>query len=103
MFKYACPHCWQEMTSCKCRSYPYFLIQIDVNLLPIVKTLYFKGYFTTGSFEGHCETEYGELYLSFKECYNFNKSLPKGVMLSDNGRLSAIYEGDTIEEQEEYK
>lgn len=48
-FKYVCPHCWNTIDKYIYHLYPYFLIQIDNNILPIIKILNIKKHYTSRS------------------------------------------------------
>ena len=73
-YLYVCPHCFNEVESCTCFLYPDSLIQIDKNILPIIKILNHKWYLTDVCCEGHiggCE----RMHIIFKKDYRF-KILP---------------------------
>ena len=93
-YKYLCPYCWNEAENCTCSSFPYFLVQIDVGMVDIVKTLNSKGYFTTATCEGHPENKVPHFYINFKEAYGFD--LPEGFYWEDNN-IRCEYTGDTLE------
>ena len=94
-YKYLCPYCWNEVENCSCGSYPYFLVQIDVGMVDIVKALNMKGYFTAATCEGHPENKSSHFYINFKEAYGFD--LPEGFYWEKNN-LRCEYKGDTLED-----
>lgn len=102
-FKYVCPHCWNTIDKCVCHSYPYFLIQIDNNILPIIKILNMKKYYTSSSCEGHIDQEYTNVYIVFRDYYSFPISFPKGGHFSSNAVLTYEIYGKTNEERNKSK
>lgn len=99
-YKYVCPYCWNDIQNCECPAYPYFLVQIDVGIVEIIKTLNLKGYHTTATCEGHLEDNQPCFYINFKENYKFD--LPNGFYWDDNN-VRCKYQGQTIEEKTCYK
>lgn len=79
-YLYVCPHCFNVVEYCTCFSLPHSLIQIDKNILPIIRVLNQKGYFTDICCEGHiggCE----RMHIIFKKNYKF-KTLPDNFIQS---------------------
>lgn len=77
-FVYVCPRCFNKVKECTCLMYPLTLIQIDKNMLPIIKELNRK-YITT---EACCEGHLGhneQMYIQFKKNYKFKSKLPEGI------------------------
>jgi len=86
-FSYVCPRCIRTVDDCRCISYPYYLVQIDTLILPIIRLLNEKGYKTTGCDAGHPETEKDEflhtgVYITFDKDYDFGGELPEGAKYS---------------------
>lgn len=86
-FAYVCPRCFREIDDCRCRSYPYYLVQIDRMILPAVRELNVKGYRTTGCCAGHPEAEpeafrSSGVSISFDRDYDFDEPLPEGATYS---------------------
>ncbi len=74
-YLYVCPRCFNVVEKCTCFAYPHNLIQIDKNILPIIKLLNQKMYITDMCCEGHvggCE----RMHIIFKKEYKF-KGLPE--------------------------
>lgn len=104
---YACPHCMYELSSCKCFDYPYYLVQIDKKILPIIRELNQNGYITTGCCALHPRkvNQKSPLYIAFDKEYDFGDPFPEG------GKYSVLkhtisYEppaGLSVEELEEFQ
>jgi len=80
-FAYVCPHCIREVNDCQCASYPYYLVQIDKMMVPIIRELNSKGYETKGCCAGHIENNAFSqpyIYIAFAENYNFDEPFPDG-------------------------
>ena len=78
-FSYVCPRCLRELDDCRCKSYPYNLIQIDKLILPIIRELNSKGYITKWSCAGHPNRDkLFSIYIVFKENYEFDEPFPAG-------------------------
>lgn len=75
---YVCPYCLEELCGCVCISYPYYLIQIDREMLPIIRTLNQKGYVTTSCCAGHVRDK-GNIHVQFAEPYDFAVNIPEGA------------------------
>lgn len=99
-FKYLCPNCWNEVEQCSCLGYPYYLIQIDVGLAEIVKTLNLKGYQTTSTCEGHFNKGSKSILIVFKEQYKFD--LPEGFY-GDGWEIKSKYISTTEEDFQKEK
>lgn len=79
---YVCPFCVREIEDCRCEMYPYFLMQIDRMILPIVRILNEKGYKTTGCCAGHPDQEEflsTGIYISFDKDYDMDEPIPEGM------------------------
>lgn len=98
-FVYVCPSCWEEIDKCRCGSYPYFLIQVDRNILPIVRNLNLKGYQTCGSCESHPEEGRSSMQLYFKKHYRFSEPIPGNGHYGANGNWTRPIK--SIEEKEQ--
>lgn len=84
---YVCPHCFRELEDCRCEHYPYFLVQIDRLILPVIKTLNQKGYITTSCCGGHANSTYCcSIYIAFENEHNFEDNLPEGSYYSKSAR-----------------
>lgn len=106
-FKYICPQCLNELEECTCRYYPYYLIQIDESMLPIIRELNKKGYITTACCGSHPFVEgLGALniYIAFKDRYDFTEPYPQGGRYNREGVLSYnLPEKASVEELEQFK
>lgn len=80
-FTYVCPYCVREVHDCRCENYPYFLIQVDTLIVPIIRELNAKGYKTTGCCAGHPEqgVEHSTIYVAFDQEYDFDEPFPEGA------------------------
>lgn len=74
---YVCPRCLNELEECACRLYPYYLIQVDRMILPIVRILNMKGYQTVSCCAGHL-TSKGNIHVQFAEAFDFPVQIPSG-------------------------
>lgn len=85
-FAYVCPNCIREVEYCKCESYPYYLIQIDRLILPVIRELNENGYKTTGCCAGHLDMEdefkSTGVYICFDKDYDFSEPIPDGAVYS---------------------
>lgn len=77
---YVCPSCLNAIEECECSLYPYYLVQIDRAILPIIKELNSKGYTTTGCCAGHptADTKFMNIYICFDKEYDFDEPFPDG-------------------------
>ena len=80
---YVCPSCLRLVEDCRCNLYPYYLVQIDTLILPIIRLLNSKGYTTTGCCAGHPLTEREQfivdgIYICFDQDYDFANDCPEG-------------------------
>ncbi len=78
---YVCPRCIREVDDCRCATYPYYLVQVDKLMVPIIRELNSKGYKTTGCCAGHPEEDEFKttgLYIAFAEEYDFDEPFPEG-------------------------
>lgn len=83
-FDYVCPTCLRTVDDCRCEGYPYYLVQIDKLMLPIIRELNEKGYKTTGCCAGHLYEDFLNIYICFAEDYDFDQPFP------DGGRYSKV-------------
>ena len=60
---YVCPHCFEQISKCKCEVYPQNLLHIDINLQKPIREINKKGYRTLGCCEGHFDKHDTELYI----------------------------------------
>lgn len=78
---YVCPQCIRGVEDCRCESYPYYLVQIDKLMVPIIRELNSKGYKTAGCCAGHPEDDafkVSGIYIAFAEEYDFDEPFPEG-------------------------
>lgn len=78
---YVCPNCIRDIRDCRCAVYPYYLVQIDRLMVPIIRELNSKGYKTTGCCAGHPESDeykHSSIYIAFAEDYDFDEPFPEG-------------------------
>lgn len=78
---YVCPQCMRTIEQCRCQHYPYYLVQIDKEILPIIRELNSKGYITKGCCAGHPTKEsflVSGIYISFEQDYEFDEPFPIG-------------------------
>ena len=76
-----CLGCFKpKVEKCRCNK-PY--IEIDDDIVEIIKILNEKGYITQYCCAGHVEREIFQCYIKFANKYNF-KTRPKGFKLNDN-------------------
>lgn len=81
-YAYVCPFCVREVDDCRCDLYPYYLVQIDRMILPIIRELNVKGYKTTGCCAGHPDQEEfraAGIYICFDKDYDFDEPIPEGM------------------------
>ena len=84
-FAYVCPFCIREIEDCRCKLYPYYLMQVDRLILPIIRELNMKGYKTTGCCAGHPKENdptSAMVYICFDKAYEFDEPLPEGAVWS---------------------
>lgn len=85
-FSYVCPRCMRELEHCRCKSYPYYLVQIDKLILPIIRELNINGYITTYCCAGHPDIDEPlYIYIRFDKEYHFDMPFPEG------GRYSKLW------------
>ena len=90
---YVCPICLGKLEECKCFAFPLTLIQIDKNMLPIIRELNRKFFRTEACCEGHIgSNEF--MYIEFVKNYKFKTPLPKGFERID-GYIRANITGRT--------
>lgn len=81
-YAYVCPTCIHEVEDCRCPDYPYYLVQIDRLMVPIIEELNRKGFRTTGCCAGHCSKELAfrqsGIYICFEKDYDFDEPFPEG-------------------------
>lgn len=85
---YVCPHCIRLVEDCRCACYPYYLVQIDKLMVPIIRELNSKGYKTTGCCAGHPgddEFLVSGVYIAFADNYDFDEPFPAGGKYSLSG------------------
>jgi len=88
---YVCPRCFNKIEKCTCDMLPFELIHIDKNILPIIKILNEKGYFTDMCCEGHIgKTQNPFIYISFRKGYKIKTPAPKGVVYNEGGLRADI-------------
>lgn len=86
-YAYICPHCYYELTECRCSGYPYYLVQVDKHMVPVVRLLNQKGYITTACCAGHLDNLRGRtIYIAFDKEHKFENSLPVGAEYAKTGR-----------------
>ena len=97
---------------CTCSGYPYYLIQIDRLVAPVIKVLNKKGYQTSSCCAGH--PGYKEIccdqftYISFRETYSLEKQLPDGAVFRKDGNMVCFDVPEeektwTVQELKEYQ
>lgn len=86
-YAYICPHCYYELTECRCSGYPYYLVQVDKLMVPVVRLLNKKGYITTACCAGHLDDLRGRtIYVAFEKEHEFGINLPSGAEYAKTGR-----------------
>ena len=75
---YVCPRCLEELHDCVCDHYPFYLIQIDRKMLPIIRTLNQKGYVTSSCCAGHVRSK-SNIHVQFADPYDFASEIPEGA------------------------
>ena len=94
-YVYVCPCCFNKVEHCTCMHLPWNLIQIDKNILPIIKVLNEKYYFTDSCCEGHIEeNQQPFIYITFKKTHRIKEPVPKGVVFM-GGSLRADIPGSS--------
>lgn len=82
-FTYICPHCYREIDECRCLVYPYYLVQIDTLIVPIIRTLNKKGYITSACCSGHIYKNHcTNIHIAFRDEHNFGNDIPEGAVYS---------------------
>lgn len=95
---YVCPRCIRELEDCRCAEYPYYLVQIDRLMVPIIRELNAKGYRTSGCCAGHpTDDEFSDagIYIAFAEEYDFDEPFPDGGKYSKSRHT--LYYTPTVE------
>jgi hypothetical protein len=77
-YVYVCPICFSKIHDCTCLLLPDSLIQIEKNILPSIKNLNSKGYFTDSCCEGHADVSNSKIFIIFRRNYRIIKKPPKG-------------------------
>lgn len=83
---YVCPRCIRHVEDCRCAGYPYYLVQIDKLMVPIIRELNSKGYKTIGCCAGHPDDDEFKgsgIYIAFAENYAFDEPFPAGGKYSN--------------------
>lgn len=93
-FDYVCPTCLRTIDDCRCEGYPYYLVQIDKLMLPIIRELNEKGYKTTGCCAGHLYENYLSIYICFAEDYDFDQPFPEGGRYSKTKHSISYFVSD---------
>lgn len=100
---YICPYCFREIEDCRCESYPWYLVQIDTPIVPIIRILNKKGYITTACCSGHIEEDHCvSIYIAFRDEHNFGTNIPRDSAYSKHGRTIS-YNGLDMMSVEERK
>lgn len=100
-YEYVCPHCFRPLNDCRCEQYPYFLVQVDKTILPIVKLLNQKGYITASCCGGHANTSHcRSIYVAFDNEHEFTLEFPKGFRYSRSARTLTAYFDQNINQDE---
>lgn len=98
---YICPHCYRELDDCHCKAYPYFLVQMDKLMIPIIRILNYKGYITTACCSGHADMSQGlTIYISFEKEHHFGSNIPIGSAYSKHGQTIQYSIGQEISKDE---
>lgn len=101
IYSYVCPYCFNVPEECSCMCLPWKLIQIDKKILPIIRELNRKCYYTEMCCEGHIG--YNEfIYIEFKKQKKFKKELPKDFVY-DETYIRALITGKSIEAKKRKK
>lgn len=99
--KYVCPHCFRPLDDCRCEHYPYFLVQVDKSILPIIKTLNQKGYITSSCCGGHIKADYcTSIYVAFDIDHEFAIEIPQSFRYSRSARTLTAYFDQNIDQDE---
>ena len=101
---YVCPHCWNTINKCKCKTYPpYHLIFIDENIQEHIRTLNEKGYRTIACCEGHTKVCIST-YIAFANNYFDGISMPDGFRYNEKRRIvEHNYSTKIIKEKEKFE
>ena len=102
---YVCPSCIREVADCRCACYPYYLVQIDKLMVPIIHELNSKGYKTTGCCAGHPdEDEFTTtgIYIAFAEDYDFD-NFPEGAKYSKSKHTLQFQPPENCENLEDFQ
>lgn len=91
LYSYVCPNCFNKIKECECEIYPWSLVQIDKNMLPIVRELNKKMFFTESCCEGHIGAN-EKIYIIFRKKYKFKVCFPK-EFVGDGSYISATITG----------
>lgn len=106
-FAYVCPNCIREIEDCRCKFYPHYLVQIDREMVPIIRELNSKGYKTTGCCAGHPlenETQFINIYICFERDYEFAEPFPEGAKYSkETHKISFECENVPFDEMLEFQ
>ena len=89
VYKYVCPYCINEVDKCICEEYPESLIQIDKNMVPIIRELNRKWYRTCSSCEGHIG-KIDKMYILFSRKHKFQKLLSKNFIIAADHIIGTI-------------
>ena len=100
-YKYVCPFCINTVDRCTCENLPELLLQIDKNMLPIIKELNKKWYRTSGCCEGHIGNN-DKIYIFFKGKHKFKKKLSNNFEMKSNCIVGTI-QGKTENAQKRNK
>lgn len=76
---FVCPRCYHPVETCTCRHYPYYLVQVDTALVPVLRVLNTKGYRTTSCCAGHLDGRCVDVHVGFDRRYSFLAPLPEGA------------------------
>lgn len=99
--EYVCPHCFRPLNDCRCEHYPYFLVQVDKTILPIIKMLNQKGYITSACCGGHPNTEHCmSIYVAFDNEHDFSIDFPQNFRYSRSARTLTAYFDQNISQDE---
>ena len=89
-YVYLCSRCLNEIEECTCSAYPYYLIQIDRLLAPVIRELNIKGYQTSECCAGHLGYRNVSadqfVYIAFREDYQFAIPFPEGAKYRKEGK-----------------
>ena len=88
-YKYVCPVCINTVDKCVCQEYPECLVQIDKNMVPIIKELNRKWYRTSGCCEGHIG-KHNKMYIFFSGKHKFKNKLSKDFEITPYSIIGTI-------------